>query len=61
MRYAVLLIALWPFVCGCDKCDYTIICVTLSAGIAAVLYCLFAVIHELRLLAEFGSATRWPR
>ena len=61
MRYAVLLMILWPLVCGCDKCDYTIICVTLSAGVTVALYCLFAAIHELRRLAEFGRATRWPR
>jgi hypothetical protein len=60
MRYAVLLIALWPLVC-CDQCDYTIVCVTLSAAVSAGLYVLFALIYELRLLAALGRATRWPR
>ena len=60
MRYAVLLIALWPLVC-CERCDYTLICVTLSFGVAFLLYALLSIVHELRLLEGWGHAKRWPR
>ena len=60
MRYTALFVALWPLVC-CERCDYTPVCVTLSIGVAIVLYAALSVVHELRLLAAWGHADRWPR
>jgi hypothetical protein len=44
-----LLIALWPLVC-CEECHYTVACVGLSIAVAACLYVVASIVHELRLL-----------
>ena len=54
MRYAVLLIALWPLVC-CEKCDYTPICILLSTSLAAILHIGLSIAHELKLLAAWAQ------
>ncbi len=59
MRYAAFLLILWPLVC-CEQCDYTAVCVTLSIGAAILLYVVFAISRELRLLAAWGRNHRWP-
>ena len=59
MRYAVLLIVLWPLVC-CEKCDYTPICIVLSVGLAVLLHVALSIVHELRLLAARGQRRYGP-
>ena len=59
MRYAVLLIAFWPLVC-CEKCDYSPVCIFLSASLAVTLYVVISISHELRLLAAWGQRRLGP-
>ena len=50
MPYLFLLIALWPLLC-CEKCDVTVVCVTVSIAVAVVLYAFASIIRELRVLS----------
>ena len=58
MRYAVLILALFPLIC-CSQCDQTWLCVLLSVIAAMALHVILSVIHELRLLAKMGQSARW--
>ena len=50
MRYLSLLIVLLPFVCGCEQCDWTWLCVTFSILLAGGLFMALSLMHELQTL-----------
>lgn len=50
MRYLSLLIVFLPFVCGCEQCDWTWLCITFSILLASGLFMALSLMNELQML-----------
>ena len=56
VKYFPLIILVLPFACGCEECNWTLVCVAVAFLVAAPMIAVLAIMEELRLLAALRNA-----